>query len=89
MTNAHEVTDLELYGWPAGARFFAADDGKYFVVTADLAEYPEQGNIKVVRQPTVILYTDSSAWPTDLTPDFTCDAGTDHAAAVAAFGYTL
>lgn len=89
MATATEIVDVDLSNWTPGTRFFGASDGQFFVVDADLAEYPDDGNVRVVRRPTVVLYTNESGWPTDLTPDFTFSPGTTHEAAVAGAGYEL
>lgn len=89
MATATEIVGVDLSNWAPGTRFFGGSDGQFFVVDADLAEYPEDGNMRFVRRPTVVLYTNESGWPTDLTPDFTFDPGTTHEVAVAGAGYEL
>lgn len=86
MATAIERTDVDLSGWAPGTKFYSADDGRHFVVDADLADY---GHFKVVRRPTVILYCTETAGVTDLIPDFEFDAGTTHEDAVRLAGFTL
>lgn len=88
-TTAMEVVGADLSNWAPGTRFFSASDGRHFVIDADLDEHPEDGNVRLVRRPTVVLYTTETAWPTDLTPDFVFDPGTTHEEAVALAGFEL
>ncbi|OBB48743.1 hypothetical protein [Mycolicibacterium fortuitum] len=86
MTTAIERADVDLNGWAPGAKFYIVDDGRYFVVDADLDDY---GRLRVVRRPTVILYCTETAGVTDLIPDFEFDPGTTHEDAVRLAGFTL
>lgn len=88
MPTATEVTDIDLGAWGPGHKFYETSDGTYFVVYADLADYSHLPD-NIIRQPTVILYTDANAHPDDLTVDHTSPPGTTHEDAVAEFGYTL
>lgn len=86
MTTATERTDVDLSGWPSGTKFYGTDDGTYFVVDADLADY---GHMRFVRRPTVILYCTETAGVTDLIADFEFDPGTTHEDAVRQAGFEL
>lgn len=88
MGTATEVTDVDLASWGPGARFFATSDETYFVVQADLADYAALPDT-IVRQPTVILYTDPFGRPDDLTVDHQFPPGTTHEDAITGAGYTL
>ena len=88
MSTATELTNVDLAAWGPGARFYSGSDGKHFVVQADLADYSHLLDT-IVRQPTVILYTDANAHPEDLTVDFESPPGTTHEDALTAAGYTL
>lgn len=88
MATATEVTDVDLGAWGPGHKFYSASDGTYFVVYADLADYSHLPD-NIIRQPTVILYTDANARPEDLTVDHTSPPGTTHEDAIAEFGYDL
>lgn len=89
MSTATQVADVDLGCWPPGARFYQTDDGRHFVVEADLADYSALTTIKVIRRPTVILYCTPDASVTDLVPDFTFEPGTTHEDAVRAAGFEL
>lgn len=89
LTTATEILDADISHWAPGTRFYGTDDGRYFVVCVDITEAPEGSMIRIRKQPTVILYTDSSAVAEDMVPDFTSEPGTDHETACAAAGFTL
>lgn len=86
MATATERTDVDLSAWVPGTRLFSTDDGRHFVVDADLADY---GSLRVVRRPTVILYCTETAGVTDLVADFEFDPGVTHEDAVKLAGFTL
>lgn len=86
MATATERADVDLGAWVPGTKFYSTDDGRYFVVDADLLDYAP---FKVVRRPTVILYCSETAGVTDLVPDFTFDPGTTHEDAVQLAGFEL
>ena len=86
---AREITDYDLSHWIWGTRFFSADDGKHFVVSADLEEYPTDGRFTYIRRDTVVLYCTPEAGVTDMDVDFTFAPGTTPEEAVAQMGYTL
>lgn len=69
-------------------RFFASSDGKWFIIKADLDDYSHLRD-SIVRQPTVILYTDETGHLADLDVDFEFEPGTTHEDAVAGAGYEL
>ena len=71
-----------------GTRFFQGDDGTFFIVMADLDDYSHLPD-NIVRQPTVILYTDENARLDDLDVDFSFPPGTSVEDAVAGAGYVL
>lgn len=89
MATAQENPDVNLNHWIPGTRFFSASDGKYFVVDADLTEYPNSGPHTFLRRETVVLYCNPDATTTDLVPDHTFPAGTTPEEAVIQLGYTL
>ncbi len=88
MPTATEVTDVDLGSWGPGVKFYSASDGTHFVVHADLADYSHLPD-NIVRQPTVILYTDAKAHPEDLTVDFSFPPGTPAEDAIAEAGYDI
>jgi len=71
-----------------GTRFFSGDDGKYFIVMADLEDYSQMHD-SITRQPTVILYTDENAGLADLDVDFSFPPGTSVEDAIAEAGYDI
>lgn len=71
-----------------GTRFFRGDDDTFFIVMADLDDYSHLPDT-IIRQPTVILYTDADARLDDLDVDFSFPPGTSVEDAVAGAGYTL
>lgn len=87
MATATEVVDVPISHWAPGTRFYSTDDGRYFVVCVDESE--ATGSRRIIRQPTVILYTDANAVAQDLEVDFTFDPGTTHESAVTAAGFSL
>lgn len=88
MATATELDPAIAAGWGPGTRFFSASDDTYFVVQADLEDYSDVPGT-VVRQPTVILYTDETSLALDLFVDFQFEPGTSHEAAVEGAGYEL
>lgn len=72
----------------AGSHVLRGQRRKYFVVQADLADYSHLAD-NIVRQPTVILYTDAKAHPEDLTVDFSFPPGTSAEDAIAEAGYDI
>jgi len=89
MATATEVTDVNLAHWAPGTRFYSTDDGRHFVVCVDETEAPPGSKLRIIKQPTVILYTDENAVATDLEVDFTFDPGTGHEDAVLAAGFDI
>lgn len=83
-----EVTDADISNWVPGSRFFATDDGKYFVVDADLSPAP-RFVANVIRRNTCVFYCTETAGITDLIPDFECDPMTSAERAVELMGYEL
>lgn len=88
MSTAVELDPGIASGWGPGTRFFSGSDSTYFVVQADLEDYSGLSD-KIVRRPTVILYTDENAVALDLVVDFQFEPGTSHEDAVTGAGYTL
>ena len=88
MKTANEILDVDLNHWVAGTRFFATSDGRYFVIDADVTEYPEGINT-FIRRNTAVLYCNADASVTDMTPDFVYDPGTTPEQAIALMGYEL
>lgn len=88
MAAATEVTDVDLTHWVPGSRMFHTDGGVYYIVDADLAEYPTGPNTFIRRQ-TSIFECDAAGVVSDLTPDFTYPPGTTAEEALAEMGYTV
>lgn len=88
MPAATELDPALAWSHGPGTRFFSGDDGKWFIVMADLTDYSHLHD-NITRQPTVILYTDENAWLPDLDVDFSFPPGTSVEDAVAGAGYTL
>lgn len=84
-----EVTDADLSHWIAGTRLFETADSTYFVVSADLNDYPADSSVTFIRRPTVVLYCDPGGAVTDLIPDHSFDPGTSAEDAIAALGFTF
>ncbi len=83
-----EPNDVDLNHWTPGARFFAASDGKFFIVDSDTM--PAPGFVTtVIRRPTAIFYCGPAATVTDLDPDHMFPPGTTPEQAIAELGYTL
>lgn len=89
MTAALEMPDVDVSRWGPGVKFYSTDDGRYFVVLADLVDYIDEGAFRVRRQTTRILYTDEYAHAVDLEVDFEFDPGTTHEEAVQLAGFDL
>ena len=89
MATAVEILDADLSHWVPGTRFFSTDDDRWFVVDADMTEYPANSRVKFVRRPTAVLYCNPDATVTDLVPDYLFPAGTSPEEAVALMGLTL
>lgn len=88
MATAVERVDVCLAQWVPGTKFYSTDDGRHFVVDADLADYSKNA-YKVTRRPTVILYCTETAGVTDLIADFEFEPGVTHEDAVRLAGFTL
>lgn len=82
-----EIVNVDLSHWVAGTRLFRTGD-RYFVIDADLADYPESRNT-FIRRNTAVLYCNPDATVTDLIPDHTFPPGTTAEEAITALGYTL
>lgn len=89
MTTATEITGADLANWVQGARFFSTDDGRYFIVDADLTDWGP--GVTVVRRPTHIIFTDErgGVLSAELVSDFTTAPGTAPEDAISAAGFTL
>lgn len=85
---ATEIFDADLAHWVPGTRFFSTSDDRYFLVDADLTEYPNN-KITYRRRQTAVLYCNADATVADLIPDHTFPAGTTPEEAIALLGYTL
>lgn len=81
-----ELVAADLPHWAPGAQLYRHGD-TWMLVEADLADYPNAGNVRFVRRPTVILYTDPDGRPTDLIPDFVFPPGTTPREALALAGF--
>lgn len=88
MPSATELDPALVSNHGNGTRFFAGSDGTYFIVMSDLEDYSHLRD-NIIRQPTVILYTDETGWLADLDVDFSFPPGTSVEDAVAGAGYTL
>lgn len=89
MPVATEQTGTDLAGWVPGTKFYGADDGKFFVISADLSPIGDTSTLTQVQRPTVLLFTDGNAWASDLSVDFEAAPGTPHQGLLAEAGYTL
>lgn len=88
MATATEILDADLNHWVPGTRFFQTSDDTYFVVDADLTEYPDN-RVTYRRRQTAVLFCNADATVTDLVPDHLFPPGTTPEDAIAQLGYEL
>ena len=89
MTAVNEIFNINMDHWIPGTRFFKTDDDKYFVVDADLAEYPTPPSIKFIRRNTVVLFCDENAVAIDSVPYQVFEQGDTAETVISKMGYTL
>lgn len=91
MTTAVEIADVDLSGWPFGARMFLRDnDNQHFIVDSDQAVYPTDGPYTFIRRVTNVFYCNESGQVlTDMTPEHVFDPGTTAEQVIELLGYTL
>lgn len=88
MATVTEILDADMNAWIPGTRFFKTENDDYFVIDADLGQYPD--NLKnYIQRSTCVLYCNPDATVTDLTPDFVFDPGTTPEDAIQQMGHTL
>lgn len=86
--NCWEPPNVDLNNWGPSCRYFAADDGKYFVIDADTQ--PAPGWVAtVIRRNTAVFWCTENAGVTDLDPDFMYPPGTTPEQAITLMGYQL
>jgi hypothetical protein len=89
MVNVQEIFGVDLAHWIAGVRFFGTDDGRFFIIDSDVADYPSGRNLIFVRRETSVLFCNADGSVTDLIPDHMFPPGTTCAEAIAEIGFNL
>jgi hypothetical protein len=88
MAAVTEVLDADLSQWVPGTRLFSTSEGQYFVIDADLGDYPIGPNTWI-RRATVVLYCNPDGTVSGLTPDHVFPPGTTAEDAISDLGHTL
>ena len=85
---ATENTEVDISHWVPGARFFSTEDGKHFIIDADLTDYPN-GQTTFIRRETAVLHCSPDGMVEDMVPDHLYPPGTTPEFVLTDLGYTI